>query len=70
MNGDALEELLVCEGWPIDGNQLSDFVGEPIPKIQDINQLKKQLLDADMREYALPLLSDRINKQLGEFKVR
>ncbi|OZC05218.1 iron-sulfur cluster assembly accessory protein [Onchocerca flexuosa] len=68
MNGDALEELLVCEGWPIDGNQLSDFMGEPIPRIQDVNQLKKQLLDADMREYALPLLSDRINKQLGEFK--
>ncbi|MCP9262583.1 hypothetical protein DINM_005948 [Dirofilaria immitis] len=58
MNGDALEELLVREGWPIGEDQLSDFIGEPISKIQD----------ADMREYALPVLSNRINKQLGEFK--
>uniref|UniRef100_A0A1I7VC97 Tudor domain-containing protein n=1 Tax=Loa loa TaxID=7209 RepID=A0A1I7VC97_LOALO len=68
MSGDALEELLVCEGWPIKGKQLSDFIGEPISRIQDVNQLKKQLLDADIREYAFPLLSDRIDKQLGEFK--
>lgn len=68
MGGDALEELLVCEGWPINGKQLSNFIGESISKIQDANQLKKQLLDADLREYAVPLLSDRINKQLGEFK--
>uniref|UniRef100_A0A915PQL8 Survival of motor neuron-related-splicing factor 30 n=1 Tax=Setaria digitata TaxID=48799 RepID=A0A915PQL8_9BILA len=68
MSCDALEELLVCEGWPIDGKQLSDFIGEPLSKIQDVKKLKRKLLDADMREFALPSLSDRIDKQLGEFK--
>ncbi|CAG9537723.1 unnamed protein product [Cercopithifilaria johnstoni] len=68
MNENGLEELLVCEGWPINEKHLSDFVGEPVSRIRDVNQLKRQLLNADMREYAVPLLSDRINKQLGEFK--
>ncbi|KAL3985028.1 hypothetical protein ACH3XW_36945 [Acanthocheilonema viteae] len=68
MNGSELEELLVREGWPINEKQLTDFFGKPFSRIQDVDQLKKQLLDTDMREYALPVLSDRINKQLNEFK--
>uniref|UniRef100_A0A0R3RVW2 Iron-sulfur cluster assembly 1 homolog, mitochondrial n=1 Tax=Elaeophora elaphi TaxID=1147741 RepID=A0A0R3RVW2_9BILA len=68
MSENELEELLIREGWPINGKQLSDFLGGPISRIQDVNQLKRQLLDADMHEYALPLLSERINRQLGEFK--
>ncbi|VDK82417.1 unnamed protein product [Litomosoides sigmodontis] len=67
MNEGQLEELLMREGWSINGKQLSDFIDEPLSQIQDVNRLKKLLLDADMRDYALPMLSDRINKQLREF---
>lgn len=45
MTADPLEEQLVCEGWPITGTQLSDFIGKPISGIQDVYELRKQLLD-------------------------
>lgn len=48
MDESELEESLVCEGWPINAKQLGDFVGEPIAKIRDVDQLKRQLLDVGL----------------------
>lgn len=57
MNEAGLEELLMSEGWSINRKQLSDFVGEPLSQIQNVNQLKTLLLNvSDVFKYIFSLL--------------
>lgn len=64
----AIKEL-ASEGWPVDEHELrQQFRDEYESFIRDLPTLRKALCDMDIRNYSVPVLADRLNKQLGVFK--